>query len=679
MLWVGVDVGGTFTDVVVYDEATGTLEVGKAPTSPADPTAGLLRAFAKLRVALPETGRIVHGTTIGTNAILERKGARVGVITTAGFRDTLEIARTNRTTLYDIRALKPAPLVPRQHIVEVDERTAFDGSVLRPLDEEEVRAACRRLREAMKGDGTGAVVICFLHSYANPGHERAAARVVQSLLPDWFVCTSADVLPEFREYERFSTAVLNAYIGPKVGGYLTNLSGTLASRGSQGRLFVMTSSGGIMTSQVAARFPVYTVLSGPAGGVAAALSVGRLTGLRNLITYDMGGTSTDVCLIENLEPTLTTEQQIAGLPNRTPQIEINSIGAGGGSLAWIDAGGELRVGPRSAGADPGPACYGRGGAEPTITDANLRLGRLPTDAPLAGEVPLREELARAALGRLGGRVPGVSGEAELAHGIVRIAVARMVSAIKEISISKGYDPRDFTLLAYGGAGPMHAALIAEEVDIPRVVIPTAPGNFSAFGSLISDLRRNYVRTRLLGTRTTTFAEVEAIFADLEHEAREDLTREGIPPDRISVLRALGMRYVGQSWELLVRVPDGADSVGALEEAFHQAHERRYGHASRNAAEIVNFRLTGVGHIPKPAVLPWSVGGDLAGARRAERPVYFDGAFVPAPVYWRERLPARVRFAGPAIVEEMGATTVVPPGWSGTVGTWGELVLERRSL
>ena len=535
MLWVGVDVGGTFTDVVVYDETSGTLEVGKAPTHPADPSVGFLNAFDKLKLDLTRTGRVVHGTTIGTNAILERKGATVGLLTTRGFRDTLEIARTNRTTLYDIRALKPAPLAARQHIVEVDERLAADGAVVRPLDEGAVRAALDRLRAAAADGGANgdrALVVCFLHSYANPAHERAAARLATETLPGWFVSTSAEVLPEMREYERFSTAVLNAYIGPKVGGYLTRLSAALAARGYPGELFITTSSGGIMTAPRAARFPVHTVLSGPAGGVAAGLALGRLTGFRNLITYDMGGTSTDVCLIGDLEATLTTEQHIAGLPNRTPQIEINSIGAGGGSLAWIDAGGALRVGPRSAGADPGPACYGRGGADATITDANLVLGRVPADRPLAGEVPLDLDLARRAVSRLVPRVPGVAGEAELADGIVRIAVARMVSAIKEISIGKGHDPRDFVLLAYGGAGPMHAAFIADELEIPRVLVPTAPGNFSAFGSLISDLRHDHVRTRLVNTRHGDFAEVEAIFAELEAEARATLEREGIGAEAV---------------------------------------------------------------------------------------------------------------------------------------------------
>jgi N-methylhydantoinase A len=679
MHWIGVDVGGTFTDVVVYDEGSGVLDVAKSPTSRADPTVGLLNALAKLPVTLSEAGRIVYGTTIGTNTILERTGAPVWVITTRGFRDTLEIARTNRTVLYDIRAQKPASVVPRARVIEVDERMAFDGTVVRPLRDGDVREAVDHIKTATNGHGPGAVVLCFLHSYVNPAHERAAARVVAEALPGWFVCTSQEVLPELREYERFSTAALNAYIGPTVGGYLDGLGRALAGHGYEGRVFITTSSGGIMTSTVAARFPVHTVLSGPAGGVAAAVNLGRLLGHRDLITYDMGGTSTDVCLVEDLEPTLTTEQHIAGLPNRTPQIEINSIGAGGGSIAWLDAGGALRVGPRSAGAAPGPACYGRGGTEPTITDANLILRRMAGDVPLVGELALDEGLSRRALGTLLGRVPGIADEAALADGIIRIAVARMVGAIKEISIAKGHDPRDFVLVAYGGAGPMHAAFVAEELEMPRVIVPPAPGNFSAFGSLISDLRRDYVRTRLTPTRHGEFAEVDHMFAELEEEARAELAVEGVSPDRISMIRFLGMRYVGQSWELMVRVPDGLDSMAALEAQFRQAHERRYGHASDGAAEIVNFRLAAIGAVPKPLPARWTVAGPLAAARREERSVHFGGVAETVPVYERARLPGREAVRGPALIEEMGATTVIPPGWAATMGPWGELKLARRSL
>ena len=679
MLWLGIDVGGTFTDVVLYDEDRGALTLGKSPTNPLDPTTGILAALTPLAVDLRTTSRIVHGTTIGTNAILERAGARVWMLTTRGFRDTLEIARTNRTVLYDIRALKPASPVPRPRVVEVDERVLADGTVRQELRDGDLRDALGRICAAADGEDAAALVVGFLHSYANPTHERRAAAMAHHMLPGWFVCTSAEVLPEMREYERFSTAALNAYIGPKVGGYLSRLGQALAGRGYAGRVYITTSSGGIMSSDLAARFPVHTVLSGPAGGVAAAVSLGRLIGCPNLITYDMGGTSTDVCLVEDLEPSLTTEQHIAGLPNRTPQIEINSIGAGGGSIAWLDAAGALRVGPRSAGAIPGPACYARGGTEPTITDANIVLHRVAPAVPLAGVVKLNEELARDALGALLGRVAGLSGEEALAEGIIRIAVARMVSAIKEISIAKGHDPRDFVLLAYGGAGPMHAAFVAEELDIPRVIIAPAPGNFSAFGALISDLRRDYVRTRLTPTRGETLKGIEHVFEELQREAREDLEVAGISPEHISFSRTLGMRYVGQSWELLVKMPAGADTMRVLETAFGQAHQRRYGHATDGPIEIVNVRLTAIGAIPKPAFPRWAASGTAGAAQPAVRQVIFGGERMPTSVYRRDRLPGVVPFEGPAIVEEMGATTVIPPGWTAAVGMAGEITLTRRSI
>lgn len=672
MRWVGIDVGGTFTDVVVYDGDRRALQLGKVPSTPADPAAGLLHGLSRLGVEAGTAGRIVHGMTIGTNAILEKKGAEVWVLTSRGFRDCLEIARTNRTTLYDIKTLKPPSLVPRQHMIELTERLRFDGSALHPLDETAGAAAAEAI-----GPNAGAVAVCFLHSYVNPAHEQTAVRIVERRRPGLFVCASSAVLPEMREYERFSTAVLNAYIGPLVGRYLDGLAQRLAAHGHHGDLLIMTSSGGVVSSRRAARFPVHTVLSGPAGGVAAAIHVGRQLGLANLITYDMGGTSTDVCLVEGLEPPLTSEQRIAGYPNRTPQIEINSIGAGGGSIAWLDAGGVLMVGPRSAGAVPGPACYGRGGAEPTVSDANLVLHRLRPGARLADEITLDEDRAARAVEALGARL-GALDRFRLAEGIVSIAVARMVSAIKEVSIARGFDPRDFALLAYGGAGPMHAAFIAAELEIPRVVIPPGPGNFSALGALISDLRHDHVRSRLLDLRRTAVGEVLATFADMERDARAGLGAEGIPAADIVIQRALGMRYVGQSWELPVRIPDDLASMDAVETLFHQAHERRYGWSHPGPVEIVSFRLTSIGRVAKPALPAATAAGTLDAARVGVRPVYFDGAWLPVPVYDRDRLPAGAGFAGPALVDEMGAVTVVPAGWQGTVGPAGEISLTRTT-
>ena len=673
---VGVDVGGTFTDAAVFDDRAGTLRYAKAPSTPADPARAVLDVLDRLGVDLGEVQRFIHGITIGTNAVLEGRGAEVWMLTTAGFRDVLEIARTNRTVLYDITARKPPPLVPRGRTLEIDERTAWDGSVLRPLDLDQARAAVESLPSG------AAVAVCFLHSYANPDHERAVAALAREgsgsgggdASRAGFVTASSEVLPEFREYERFNTTALNAYIGPLIDGYLARLQASVADRGYRGPVFIMTSNGGVATAERARRLPVATVLSGPAGGVAAAAHLGRRLALPNLITCDMGGTSTDVCLIEDLVVPLTNEQFVGPYANRTPQTEINAVGAGGGSVAWRDAGDILMVGPRSAGADPGPACYGQGGREPTVTDANVVLHRLEPGVRLAGRIALDEGLARRAIRTLG--LASLTDEAA-AEGVVRIAVARMVSAIKQISVAKGYDPRDFTLVAYGGAGPMHGAFIAEELEIERVLVPTGPGNFAALGSLISDVRQDFVRTRtLLPRRLASFAEIAGEFDRLEGEARRSLEAEGVAPADFSSRRALGMRYLGQSWEVDVDAPPEMAAVDALEAAFHETHERRFGHRNDGETEVVSFRLTGVGRGRKPAFGAWTVPGDGADARIGTRAVFFGGRFFDTPVLARGRLPAGASGAGPAILEEEGATTVAPPGWRFRVLDSGDLLMER---
>ena len=670
---IGVDVGGTFTDAAVFDDATGLLRYAKAPSTPADPALAVLDVLERLGVDLGEVQRFIHGITIGTNAVLEGRGAEVWMLTTAGFRDVLEIARTNRTVLYDITALKPPPLVPRGRTLEIDERMAFDGSVLRPLDLDQARAAVNSL------PSDAAVAVCFLHSYANPDHERAVAALVREDAGGngpraGFVTASSEVLPEFREYERFNTTALNAYIGPLIDGYLARLQASVAARGYRSPVFIMTSNGGVATAERARRLPVATVLSGPAGGVAAAADLGRRLDRPNLITCDMGGTSTDVCLIEDLVVPLTNEQFVGPYANRTPQTEINAVGAGGGSIAWMDSGDILMVGPRSAGADPGPACYGQGGREPTVTDANVVLHRLKPGVRLAGRIALDEDLARRAVRTLG--LEALADEAA-AEGVVRIAIARMVSAIKQISVAKGHDPRDFTLVAYGGAGPMHGAFIAEELEIERVLVPTGPGNFAALGSLISDVKQDFVRTRtLLPRRLASFAEIADEFDRLEAEAGRSLEAEGVAPEDFSSRRALGMRYLGQSWEIDVNVPREMATVEALEAAFHDTHERRFGHRNDGETEVVSFRLTGVGRGGKPAFGAWRVPGDLAGARVETRAVFFGGRYFDTPVLARVRLPAGASHAGPAIVEEEGATTVVPPRWRFRVLDSGDLLMER---
>ena len=669
---VGVDIGGTFTDAVAFDAAAGSLRWSKAPSTPDEPARGVLDAVSALTGDLGAVERFVHGITIGTNAIIERNGADVWVVTTKGFRDTLEIQRTERRELYNIRTLKPPSFVPRPQVLEADERMRHDASVLRALDPGE----CERIAETLRAAGAESVAVCFLHSFANDAHERVMRDALVSTAPGAYVCTSSEVLPEIREYERFSTTVLNAYIGPLMSRYLEGLESRLASRGFARTIFLMTSNGGVTSAERARRLPVLTVLSGPAGGVAASVDLGRSLGIENLITYDMGGTSTDVCLVEGLRAPLTTEQMIGGYPNRTPQVEIVTIGAGGGSIAWLDGGETLAVGPRSAGADPGPAAYGRGGSEATVTDANLVLGRLGSETKLASTLALDGALARASLDRLASGFGGIEAHA-LADGVIRIAVARMVSAIKEISIAKGYDPRDFVLLAYGGAGPMHGALVASELDIDHVVVPPSPGNFSAFGCLVSDLQITRTRTLLVETRRGEWSTVAAAFADLESESGAELATEGVAASDVVVRRELGMRYVGQSWELVVPIASEVDSMRAAELAFHAAHAKRYGHGADAPAEVVTVRVTAIARTAKPA-LP-SPANDGADAGIRTRPVYFDGAWTDTAILTRPELAASAAVKGPALVEEMGSVTVVPPDWRLEVGAIGEFHLRRERV
>jgi N-methylhydantoinase A len=670
MLWIGIDVGGTFTDAVVYDDEKGTFEYAKAPSTPGDQSAGVLALISQMGLDLALVERFVHGVTIGTNAILEGKGAEVWMLVTKGFKDVLEIGRTNRPVLYNIRSQKTKPLAPRTRAIEVDERLLFDGSVLKALDPVDLERAIAALP---KRDNL-AVAVCFLHSYADPSHEMRTKSALEAARPDVFACASAEVLPQFREVERFNTAALNAYIGPLMGRYLARLAASLKSRGLGRDLYIMTSNGGIATAERARRLPVSTVLSGPAGGVAAAVHLGSLLNVSNIITCDMGGTSTDVCLIEGLRIPVGNEQKIADYANRTPQIEISAVGAGGGSIAWLDAGDILMVGPQSAGASPGPACYGRGGAEPTVTDANFVLNRLSAESPLAGQIRLDRGLAEKSLRELGGRI-GLD-HVRLADGIVRIAVVRMVSAIKQISIANGHDPRDFTLLPYGGAGPMHAVAIAEELEMSSILIPLRPGNFAAFGSLISDSRQDFARTRTIQISEDTWPVIEAQFASIEAEARASMAAEGIAPASLELRRSAGMRYLGQSWELSVELPATIASAGDAAAAFADVHDKRFGHRRGGSVEIVNFRAAAIGRVRKPQLreLPICRSGTLVRASR--RPVYFHDGYQEAAVYLRDGLGTGQSVAGPAVIEESGSTTILPPGWLARVLAHGELMLER---
>ncbi len=670
-LWVGVDIGGTFTDVVIYDDAARRLHTVKTPSVREDLSRGILEGLEKADTPLSSVSRLVHGTTIATNTILEKKGARTAVVTTQGFRDVLELGLGNRMVLYQLKYRKPPPLVARPLRLEVNERTLASGRVARAVSRPKMAPLARQLTK----EGVEAVAVCFLHSYFNRKNEMRAQTLLESLLPGVFVTTSSEVVPEFREYERFSTTVLNAYLTAAVSRYLGGLHERLEERGFQGRLHVMTSSGGVMSPEEAARLPVHLLLSGPAGGVTAAGHLARATGERRVIAYDMGGTSTDVSLLPDGMPSMTTEGETLGYPNKLLQMEIETIGAGGGSIAWVDRGSVLAVGPKSAGADPGPACYGRGGLEPTVTDANVVLNRLGPDSLSAGGVRLDPGLSREAVLRVSREFPGLD-EVRAADGIIQIAVARMVSAVKAITVGKGLDPREFALLTYGGAGPMHAPFIAEELGIRRILIPPAPGNFSALGLLLADQRRNLVRTRIRPTRETPPSLVREALQELEDEGRRQVGAWGdVEPEKVTFERWVGIRYVGQWYEIDVPFEPNWKTPDDMQKDFHRLYLERYGHCDESEeTEVVNFRVSAYGSLAKPELLP--VAGRAAPQPVDRKRVYFCGRFVETPVFRREDLGASARVQGPAIVEEEGATTVLPPEWGLSVDRMGTLILAR---
>jgi N-methylhydantoinase A len=673
MFIVGIDVGGTFTDLTAVDDATGLVVVTKVPSRPRNEAAAVLDGLAALGIAPRDVRRLVHGTTVGTNAVLERRGAPVAVLTTAGFRDLIEIGRTKRNipALFVPTFVRPKPVVERKRRFEVTERLIADGSVLVPLDV----ASVERALDAAVASGAEAIAVCLLHAYLNPAHERIIADVAKGRCPGVPVSCSADVVAEYREFERFSTTVLNAYLQPLMDAYLSGLEQRLRGVGYAHGVLTVASSGGMMTTETARRLPIKTIFSGPAGGVSQACFVGAACGVRDLITYDMGGTSTDVCLVRDLMPLATSDAMVGAFPVKVPQIDMHTVGAGGGSLAWLDLDGSLQVGPRSAGATPGPAAYGLGGTEPTVTDANVVLGRIGTARRLGGSITLDAARAGQAVTDLAARMDGKLTVDALAEGIVRIAVARMTSAIREISIQRGHDPRDFTLVAFGGAGPMHALALADEIGIPRVLVPRHPGNFSALGLLASDIKHDDVRTRV-GPLRERWALVPGLFAEMESSVRRQLELEGFEAGQQRRRRSLDLRYRSQAFELNLELAD--EPLAAVEAAFHQRHLAMYGHADEAATiDLVNARLSAYGVVAKPEAARHPGGGAaLPDALIERRSIRFDGAAHDCPVWERERLPADAELRGPAIVEEFGATTVVPPGWRGTVDAWGNLRFER---
>jgi len=644
-LTIAIDTGGTFTDCVY--RAGGRLEVFKLPSTPDDPSRAILEAVRRIcEIVRPESVEVRHGTTVATNALLERKGARVAFVTTAGFEDTLAIARQARPDLYDWNHHRPAPVTDL--CFGVPERIGPDGAVLQAPSQR----ALDDLRSAIRKSQSQSIAVSLLFSFANPVHEQAVARALASLkLP---ISLSHQILPEFREYERGASVALNAYLAPKMQSYIHALERGLARR--KATLSIMQSSGGILSAASAAGEPVRTILSGPAGGVIGAVSVARSAGIEHILTFDMGGTSTDVALLDaTQEPPTTSEGQVAGLPVSVPMLDIHTAGAGGGSLAWMDTAGALQVGPESAGADPGPACYGRGD-QGTVTDANMVLGRLHPDYFLGGAMRLDEARARRALAA----VPTKSFATleHLAEGIIRVANARMESALRRVSVERGFDPRTFTLLAFGGAGPLHACALAESLGIRRVLVPSAPGALSALGILDADLRREFSRTVMLAPGSSRIAEV---FRQLESEARAAFAAERARP---ILTRSVDLRYHGQGYEL--RVAWSANAVAR----FHQLHARSYGYsAPARSVEIVTLRVQAIARSPKPHTRRARLAkSDSRAALIASHRIFEDGRWRSASIFDRALLRPGNRIIGPAVVTELSATTHLPAGWVAAVDT-----------
>ena len=675
MIEIGIDVGGTFTDVVMLDRAAGRLEVAKTASTPKDQSIGILTGLGRLGVDPATIGRFTHGTTVATNTTLERKGARVALLTTAGFRDLIEIGRTNRSKVYDMKLAKPAPLVPRTLRFDVRQRTYVKGQTAIPLEADDVKRAVA----ACEAAGVEVIAVCYLHSYFDSGDEERTVEMVKKLSPSMFVTHSADVVREYKEYERFSTTALNAYVMPVMDRYLGRLESRLAEGGYRGPVEVMRSSGGLMRAATARRYPVETLLSGPAAGVMGAVYVAQRSGFKNIITYDMGGTSTDVALIADGEVTRTAESRIATFPLKTNMIDIKTVGAGGGSIAHLVGGRVLKVGPQSAGADPGPACYGKGGTVPAVTDANLLLGRLSAGYALGGEITVHPEKSRAVISELAQKI-GLSEEA-MADGILRLVNTTMASAIREISIQRGHDPRDFALVAFGGAGPMHACDLAQDLGIPRVVVPPAPGNLCAFGLLVTDVVADRSETVLSKTADLDIKGLGERYQRLMAAARTGLEQDGIPAAAIRTLCSADMRYVGQKSELPVPVDADKLSVAALNEAFFGVYAERYSHSKRAApTEIVNIRVMAVGEIEKADLRklspPATRNESLAPGQLAHRQVYFGGSgWLDCPVYDRYRLSPGDKFDGPAIIEELGATTVIRPADKFSVDAQHNVIVE----
>ena len=678
------DVGGTFTDLVYFniDEQTGevrSVETEKAHTTPPNFEKGVADAFTKAGVSLEDVEFFAHGTTVVINALMERKGVKTALITTEGFRDILEIARGNRPDFFNLKYQKPEPFIPRYLRREVIERMNYKGDILTPLD----LSGIDPIIEEFQKEGVEAIAVCLLHSYANPSHEIQIAQHIRKLWPDVSVVASHEISREWREYERTNTAAVCAYVQPTTEQYLGKLEKRLQEDAFKGVFYVMQSNGGIDTVVATKKTPISIVESGPASGVLGAAALGEALGIKNIIAFDIGGTTAKCSLIDNGEVSVTSQYMIerseksAGYPIMTPVVDIVEIGNGGGSIGWVDEHGKMHVGPQSAGAAPGPVAYGKGGVEPTTTDANLMMRRINPNYFIGGEIEADMASVEAAFAKLGARL-GLSAQ-EAARGVVRIANNNMTNALKLVSINRGYDPRDFTMVAFGGGGAMHATALAAELNIPKVIIPAHSAVFSAWGMLMSDLRRDYIRTQPCLFLPSTAPLVSATFAEMERETIAAYKAEGIADDRIRLERALSMRYQGQ--EHSVRVPVGASAltendIASIIEDFKAAYEREYTYRLDNAVEVVNFSIVAYANVDRPALAVIEEGPDAEKALKGSRRVDFDKeGTLDTAIYDRKLLGRGADISGPAIIEEAGSTTVVFPGQRVTVDDYGNLHID----
>ena len=678
MVSIAVDIGGTFTDVVLSDGETGALHVAKVPSTPEHPVeavrAGATRALAEAGRGPADVERFVHGTTVGTNAVLERKGARVAVLATDGFEDVLEIGRLKRRDIYDlwVGVQTPVFLAPRRRRRGIRERLAADGSVLSPLDEPHARGVIEKLRDEESPD---AFAVSFLHSFRNAEHEERTRELITELAPDAGVSLSYEIDPMFREYERTVVTAFDAYVRPVIEGYVRELAAELEDLRIEAPLQIMQSRGGITSAALVSQRPVSVLLSGPAAGVIGGRDAGGRSGFDNVITIDVGGTSADISLVQAGKPLLSTECEIDGYPLRLPMVDVNTIGAGGGSIAWLDDANSFRVGPQSAGAAPGPACYGRGGTAPTVTDASLTLGYLDPDYFAGGAMPLDPEAATAALASFGS--PLGLDAMDAAAGIHRVINAKMADEIRLVSVRRGHDPRDFSLVLLGGAGPVHGGRLARELSIPRLLVPPVPGVLSAQGLLVADVEHDRAETVAVHSDDAEPGSFDETFARLEKRVAARMASDRVPPDEIVTTRFADMRYVGQSYTLEVplHLNGGTGDLDRAVEQFHADHERVYGYASHESAvEFVNLRLVQAWGLPKPALRLGEAQGSAPPAR--ERKVHFDelGGLVDTPVVHRSSLRVGEELAGPAIVEQDDTTLVVYPGQTAELDDANNLIV-----